>query len=317
MQLAEMLTKLFTLTFIIISFPIYAVISPTEFVENFINNEDDKAIYKIDLLIFENLFIEEADLKEEFKILQPLDLKQELLIIKDQPTFLVGKPIIYKNKPNDLIKLQVNDSNKEIIPTEKNEENQGFNLFERILYENEMQKLKKKMLRGKDYEVLHSISWYQPIVSKNNSAYIFIENVKNQKKVYGELLIYKDRYLHFDANLRLSRKTDVQTNESKLMKKIDFNEMLEMKTIKKDVDVAKDDSYWIKTIFYNIKVNIGDFSNWFIEEEADILLFDEIELSEFKFDDQYEINQEIKVAENKFHFIDHPFFGILIKISPL
>ena len=33
---------------------------------------------------------------------------------------------------------------------------------------------------NKDYKVLHSISWYQPLVEKDKSTFIFIENSKDQ-----------------------------------------------------------------------------------------------------------------------------------------
>ena len=41
------------------------------------------------------------------------------------------------------------------------------------------------------------------------------------------------------------------------------------------------------------------------------------ESSTFKYNDLYEINQEIKVEENKYHFIDHPHFGVIVRISSL
>ena len=54
---------------LILSFPIYAVTTPNDFIDNYINRGEYGEIYKIDLLIFKNEFIEEVDLKEKWKTL--------------------------------------------------------------------------------------------------------------------------------------------------------------------------------------------------------------------------------------------------------
>ena len=76
---------------------------------------------------------------------------------------------------------------------------------------------------------------------------------------------------------------------------------------------------WEDNLFNNIKVNVGDFSNWIKNNEVNDYSLDLIseQSSKFKYDDLYEIDQEIKVEENKYHFIDHPYFGIIVRISPL
>ena len=38
---------------------------------------------------------------------------------------------------------------------------------------------------------------------------------------------------------------------------------------------------------------------------------------EYEYKDLYEINQEMKIEENKYHFIDHPYFGVIVRISSL
>ena len=43
---------------LILSFPIYAVVLPNDFVDSYINEGGYGEIYKIDLLIFKNEFIE-------------------------------------------------------------------------------------------------------------------------------------------------------------------------------------------------------------------------------------------------------------------
>ena len=75
----------------------------------------------------------------------------------------------------------------------------------------------------------------------------------------------------------------------------------------------------METIFNNVRVNIGDFSKWILKSEINDLPLDlsPQESLAFKYNDLYEINQEIKIEENKYHFIDHPYFGIIVRISAL
>ena len=309
---------------LILSIPVYATVTPNDFIESFINKSGYGEIHKIDLLIFKNEFMEEVDLKEKWKTLEPLNLSKELFIIKDQPTLLVEKPVFNEKNQINLISLKVEnliegDTESEEEMTEEEPTKLRFNLFERILYETEFEEVKKKLDNNKDYKVLHSISWYQPLVEKDKSAFIFIENSKDQIKTYGEVLIYKNRYLHFDAKLRLSEKTDSPSSESVAIKTINFNDLLKEKSKEEEKEEVPNNKYWMETIFNNVRVNIGDFSKWILKSEINDLPLDlsPQESLAFEYNDLYEINQEIKMEENKYHFIDHPYFGIIIRISPL
>jgi len=308
---------------LVLSFPVYAVVTPNDFIDSYINEGEYGEIYKVDLLIFKNEFIEDVDLKEKWKMLEPLNLSQELFLIKDQPTLLVEKPVFKEKNQNNLISLKIENLIEEVTEseeeiTEQKPIKERFNLFERILYEKEFEEVKKKLNKNKEYKVLHSISWYQPIVDKDKSAFIFIENFKDQMKTYGEILIYKDRYLHFEAKLRLSEKTDSLSSELVVIKTINFNDLLKKKSKKEEREVPNN-NYWMETIFNNIKVNIGDFSKWILNSEIkdSPLDLNPEESLVFKYNDLYEINQEIKIEENKYHFIDHPYFGIIVRISVL
>ena len=309
---------------LILSIPVYATVTPNDFIDSYINKSGYGEIHKIDLLIFKNEFIEEVDLKEKWKTLEPLNLSKELFIIKDQPTLLVEKPVFKEKNQINLISLKVEnliegDTESEEEMTEEEPTKLRFNLFERILYETEFEEVKKKLDKNKDYKVLHSISWYQPLVEKDKSAFIFIENSKDQIKTYGEILIYKDRYLHFDAKLRLSEKTDSPSSESVVIKTINFNDLLKEKSKEEEKEEVPNNKYWMETIFNNVRVNIGDFSKWILKSEINDLPLDlsPQESLAFEYNDLYEINQEIKMEENKYHFIDHPYFGIIVRISAL
>ena len=317
-----MLIKRFIFLFIF-SYPVYAAVTPDEFIESYIKEKDYGEVYKINLLVFKNQFIEEVDLKEKWKTLEPIDLSQELFMIKDQPTLLVDKPVFKEKNQNNSISLKIENLNEEVTGseeeiTEEKPINVRFNLFERILYEKDFEEVKNKLDKNKEYKVLHSISWYQPLVEKDESTFIFIENSKDQIKTYGEILIYKDRYLHFDAKLRLSEKTDSQSSESAAIKTINFNDLLKEKSKKEEKEILNN-SYWMETIFNNVRVNIGDFSKWILNTEIkdSPLDLNPKESLVFKYNDLYEINEEIKIEENKYHFIDHPYFGIIVRISAL
>ncbi len=309
---------------LILSIPVYATVTPNDFIDSYINKSGYGEIYKIDLLIFKNEFIEDADLKEKWKTLEPLNLSQELFIIKDQPTLLVEKPVFKEKNHINLISLKIenlieeNTESEEEL-TEAEPTKLRFNLFERILYETEFEEVKKKLNKNKDYKVLHSISWYQPLVEKDKSTFLYIENSKDQMKAYGEVLIYKDRYIHFDAKLRLSEKTDSPSSESVVIKTINFNDLLKEKSKEKEKEEVPNNNYWMETIFNNVRVNIGDFSKWILKSEINDSPLDlrPQESLAFKYNDLYEINQEIKIEENKYHFIDHPYFGIIVRISAL
>ena len=160
-----------------LSFPVYAVVTPNDFIDSYINEGEYREVYKIDLLIFKNEFIEDVDLKEKWKTLEPLDLNQELFIIKDQPTLLVEKPVFKEKNQNNLISLNIENLIEEVTESEEEITKEKpirvrFNLFERILYEKEFEEVKKKLDKNKEYKVLHSISWYQPLVEKDQSVFI-------------------------------------------------------------------------------------------------------------------------------------------------
>ena len=309
---------------LIFSVPVSSAVSPNDFIDSFISEKNYGEIYKIDFLIFENKFIDEVDLKEKWDPLEPLELSEGLFIIKDKPTLLVKKPIFKKDVDNTFITINLKNLEGNNSRTgedenikKENVNNLKFNFFERIAYNKELEEIKTKLDKNVDYKVLHSISWYQPLVEKDKSVSIYVENTKEQKKTYGKILIYKDRYLHFDVKLRLSEKTVSPISEAKIVNTTDFNELLKSKS-KKDV-INEDDSYWVQTIFNNIKINIGDFSNWVLNtDNADSLidLSNENAIENYH-KDLYEIDEEIKIDENKYHFIDHPYFGIIVRISAL
>ena len=144
-----------------------------------------------------------------------------------------------------------------------------------------------------------------PCIEKKNDVTItepyskrFIRDLSSKKKIHSALKIRLPKKLKF-------RKFS--------------DDLLKEKSREKEEEQVSDDSYWVETIFNNVRVNIGDFSKWVLNSKiknSPLDLYQEESLA-FKYNDLYEINQEIKVDENKYHFIDHPYFGIIVRISPL
>ena len=235
---------------------------------------------------------------------------------------MVNEPVLNEKDQNNFIKIEIESSDEEIAKEETTTEEdkkreRKINLFERILFEKELTDITRKLKLSKDYRVLHSISWYQPLVEKDRSVSLYVESSIDQVKTYGEILIYKDRYLHFDSKLRLSEKTEKQLIEKTPLKIVDFNDSLKLKTTKEETDA--NDNYWMETIFNNIKINIGNFSDWVFQNDIDrdLLNMNNNQPFEYEYKDLYEINQETKIEENKYHFIDHPYFGVIVRISSL
>ena len=102
-----------------LSFPVYAVVTPNDFIDSYINEGEYREIYKIDLLIFKNEFIEDVDLKEKWKTLEPLDLSQELFMIKDQPTLLIKNSVFKEKNQNNLISLNIENLIEEVTESEE------------------------------------------------------------------------------------------------------------------------------------------------------------------------------------------------------
>ena len=114
-----------------------AAVSPNEFIENFVNKKNYGEIFKIDLLIFENKFIDEVDLKEKWKQLDHLILSEGLFSIKDKPTLLVKKPTFKEEVKNNFIQINLENLNPDNAQIEEidnikeeNVKNLNFNFFE-------------------------------------------------------------------------------------------------------------------------------------------------------------------------------------------
>ena len=308
-----MLLKLSALFFIILQ-NIYFITSD-EFLKNYLNNKDHNLI-KIDFLIIQHLSIDKVDLKEEWKELPILSLSSEMLFIKDKPTTLVSLPDTKTSNHLSIPMLNITfeDKKRDQENTKLGNKPEPF-LFERIPFMKEMIRIEDNLNRSKDYRVLYYNSWYQPAFNKHLTIPVFIEAIKKEKKVYGEIKIYKERFIHLDAKLRFSKKTN-DLEESIMAPKLqNFQTMLDSnKEI--NVDESSNEDYWIDTIFNTVRLNFK-YIEELIYSEEEIIKEEIIKSPSFKYEDLYEIDKDLKLDVNKFNVIDHPYFSVLIKVSEI
>jgi negative regulator of replication initiation len=144
---------------------------------------------------------------------------------------------------------------------------------------------------------------------------IFIEAFKKEKKVYGEIKIYKERFIHLDAKLRFSKKTNDLEESSKSLKLQNFQTLLDANK-ETNVNESSNQDYWVDTIFNTVRLNFK-YIEELIYSEEEISAEEIIESPNYKYQDLYEIDKDLKLDINKFNVIDHPYFSVLIKVTEL
>ena len=200
--------------------------SSEEYIQLFME-QDQPDLIKIDFLLIQNLTIEEVDLKEKWRNLEEFSFSEELIQLKEEPTTLVT---LAENEINNfaLPQIQIESlTNSNISNVEKSELKtpQPF-LFERIPFQKRMRDIEANLNRSRDYRVVYYNSWYQPALSKENSLPVFIEAVKKDKKIYGEINIYRERFIHLDSRIRFSQVTEEIEPDTKTPNLFDFQELV-------------------------------------------------------------------------------------------
>lgn len=290
--------------------------SSDDYVQLFLNNEDGNNLVKIDFLIIQNLTIEEVDLNEKWIELDEFIFSEELIYLKDEPTTFVT---LSNNEANDLTlpNIRIESSiDSPVIDEKKNKTKapQPF-LFERVPFQKKMKGIEANLNRSRDYRVVYYNSWYQPALQQEKSIPVFIEAVKKDKKVYGEINIYKERFIHLDSRIRFSQQTNELVSSKKIPNLINFQELVEDKERKnKDAKVAG--NYWMETIFNTVKVNFKYLENFIMSDES-VISPVKIEEPIYIYQDLYEINKDTKLEAETFNFVDHPYFSILIRVEEI
>tara|TARA_B100001559_G_C16487662_1_gene616842 strand:+ start:619 stop:1554 length:936 start_codon:yes stop_codon:yes gene_type:complete len=290
--------------------------SSDDYVQLFLNNEDGNNLIKIDFLIIQNLTIEEVDLNEKWIDLDEFIFSEELIYLKDEPTTFVT---LSNNETNDLTLLDIrieSSIDSPVIDEKKNKTKapQPF-LFERVPFQKKMKDIEANLNRSRDYRVVYYNSWYQPVFQQEKSIPVFIEAVKKDKKVYGEINIYKERFIHLDSRIRFSQQTNEIVSSKTIPNLINFQELVEYKE-RKNNEAKVAGNYWMETIFNTVKVNFKYLENFIMSDES-VISPVKIEEPIYMYQDLYEINKDTKLEVETFNFVDHPYFSILIRVEEI
>lgn len=303
-------------TFLLLSQTLISSITSNEYINHYIDHSDKNSLLKIDFFVIQNLSIEDDDLKEEWKNLDSFLFSKDLINIKEEPTKLVSSPT-YLNVENNFFTA----NNIEIIQSTQEEKTVSKDikieplLYERVPFQNEMKEIQNNLNRSRDYRVLYYNSWYQPAFNKDKSIPIAIESFKKDKRLYGEIVIYKERFIHIAGRLRLGQKSEENYVINVVPNTFDFQSLLEEMSYSEESKPSEDD-YWIETIFNKVSLGLLDLS-YEIPKEDKIYIDELIDKPVYFYRDLYEIDKEIKIEAGEFNFIDHPYFSVLIKVEEI
>jgi hypothetical protein len=300
--------------FLLISLNLYSV-DFNEYLEKYLVDKQKHNHVKVDLFIIQNLSIEDEDLDEKWKELDELELSNHLINIKNEPTTFVTFPEgkLLDEIPLPPLKIKVQPEQQSLRDEVKQITKPDPFLYEKIPFQKEMLEIENNLNRSRDYRVIYYNSWYQPVFKEDETIPIFIDAQKKDKKVYGEIKIYKERFIHLVSRLRFSQKTEEIDNSSRTQEIKTFQTLIEYKNETENKGFLND-NYWVETIFNSVKVNLKYIGN-FVYSDNEIKSEEIIELPKFKFVDLYEIDKDVKLEVEELNFIDHPYFSILIKVT--
>ena len=276
-------------------------------------------VYRIDFIVLKHLEIEEKDEQEKWPTLKNINLNEHLIALSPDPELLVDTPIL-----NDRVKKNLNGINYQIlikdnldivneVKNAKIETRLPVRFYEKIVLNSPVDEVVRKLKLSKGYRVLFESSWYQPVFSKSNARPVYIEARDNKDRIYGQLNIYKDRYLHSEMILRFSNLTKEENIQIEVSPK-NFNAILEDLT--KPQTLPNDDgSYWINTILSQIKIRFREFNESSIDLNKIQPNLEPKGIEKVYFKDLYELKEERKMDEEEYYYVDHPYFGVLLRIS--
>ena len=272
-------------------------------------------VYRIDLIIFSHKQINEKDKQERFPQLEKFIYSDDLLQLHETPHLLVNREAIKDGLiPNTQVikSIELNSQLTSINIQEEEVESTKpmlpYEYFELIDDKNSpTKKFAKRLNTRKNYEVLFEGSWFQPLFNQEISSPIYISNENNFNGIHGELLLYKERFLHSNLKIRLSERTNEEQSISTI-NLYNFNSLLKL---------SKVNNRFV-SFFKSLGEDVISFSSWIFrtKEFSPVLSRKESYLlvnSNYK--DLFEINQQTKMKEDTFHYVDHPYFGAVIRVS--
>jgi hypothetical protein len=159
-----------------------------------------------------------------------------------------------------------------------------------------LKKLNSKLEKNNEYKVLDSFKWIQNIDSKDDSKFLFHENVVKEYGIF--LKLYRSRFLHVDIKSYLgvaSNKTNdttaenIQKYESKILKSNQTNKI---------------------NISNNLKLNLNEPNRYIdINQDKDDLKIESSEIINIF------IDEERRIFNEEIHYFDHPKFGIILSVN--
>ena len=284
----------------------------------FTDNPDLYPVYRINLIIFSHKQINEKDKQERFPQLEKFIYSDDLLQLNETPHLLVNRESIKDGLiPNtqviQSIELStqlrsVNAQEEETVEVESIKPLLPYEYFELIDDKNSpTKKFVKRLNTRKKYEVLFEGTWFQPLFKQEISSPIYISNENGFNGVHGELLLYKERFLHSILKIRLSERTKEEQNLSTI-NLYNFNNLLKLSRV---------DNNFV-SFFKSLGEDVVSFSSWIFrtKEFSPVLSSKESYLLiNGNYKDLFEINQQTKMKEDAFHYVDHPYFGAVIRVS--
>ena len=285
----------------------------------FAENQSLYPIYRIDLIIFSHKVLSEKDKQEKFPKLNEFTYSLDLLKLLDKPNLLVKRDAINEGLVPSAQVIQLIDLNKKPnlieVEEEVNVDNTSnshiaflpYEYFELIKNNELIKTLVKRLNKRKEYDVLFYGSWFQPLFNVDLSSPIYIQGENEINGVHGEILVYKERFLHSDLRIRLSESTNEDQGFTAI-KLYNFNNLIKL---------SKAQNRFIG-FFKSIGEEFLSFSSWALrtKEFSPVSTTEETSLAiNSNYKDLYEINQQTKMKENAYHYIDHPYFGAVIKVS--
>ena len=159
-----------------------------------------------------------------------------------------------------------------------------------------LKKLNSKLEKNNEYKVLDSFKWIQNIDSKDDSKFLFHENVVKEYGIF--LKLYRSRFLHVDIKsylgVALNKTNDttdenIQKYESKILKSNQTNKI---------------------NISNNLKLNLNEPNRYIdINQDKDDLKIESSEIINIF------IDEERRIFNEEIHYFDHPKFGIILSVN--
>ena len=159
-----------------------------------------------------------------------------------------------------------------------------------------LKKLNSKLEKNNEYKVLDSFKWIQNIDSKDDSKFLFHENVVKEYGIF--LKLYRSRFLHVDIKSYLG----VASNKT--------NDTTEEKIQKYESKILETNQTNQTNISTNLKLNLNEPNSYIdISKDKDDLKIESSEIINIF------IDEERRIFNEEIHYFDHPKFGIILSVN--